>query len=84
MLLDKNDIIDMVAVVGCYQGAVYDKESPTWMALARISMLCNRAEFRAGQENIPVLKRSLRLHFFSFIITHNFSFEVGSRDPSFP
>lgn len=41
------------------EGAVYDKESPTWMALARISMLCNRAEFRAGQENIPVLKRSL-------------------------
>lgn len=27
------------------------------MALARISMLCNRAEFKAGQENVPVLKR---------------------------
>jgi len=40
-------------------GAVYNKESPTWMALARICMLCNRAEFRAGQENVPVLKRSL-------------------------
>jgi sodium/potassium-transporting ATPase subunit alpha len=37
--------------------AVYNCESPTWMALARISMLCNRAEFRAGQEKIPVLKR---------------------------
>jgi len=44
----------------CCEGAVYNKESPTWMALARISMLCNRAEFRAGQENTPVLKRSVR------------------------
>jgi len=47
-------------------GAVYDKESPTWMALARIAMLCNRAEFRAGQENVPVLKRSVS----SFVYHH--------------
>jgi sodium/potassium-transporting ATPase subunit alpha len=37
--------------------AVYNKDSPTWMALARISMLCNRAEFKTGQEAVPVLKR---------------------------
>ncbi|ELU12040.1 hypothetical protein CAPTEDRAFT_168025 [Capitella teleta] len=37
--------------------ATYDGESVTWMALARICMLCNRAEFKSGQENIPVLKR---------------------------
>jgi len=29
----------------------------TWMALSRISMLCNRAEFQTGQEQFPVLKR---------------------------
>ncbi|THD24828.1 Sodium/potassium-transporting ATPase subunit alpha-B [Fasciola hepatica] len=37
--------------------ANYDKNSPTWMALARIAMLCNRAEFKTGEENKPVLKR---------------------------
>ena len=37
--------------------ATYDSESPTWRALARIAMLCNRAEFKVGQENTPVLKR---------------------------
>ncbi|TGZ59299.1 hypothetical protein CRM22_009160 [Opisthorchis felineus] len=36
--------------------ANYDKSSPTWMALARIAMLCNRAEFIVGEENKPVLK----------------------------
>jgi len=37
--------------------ATYDSTSPTWMCLARIAMLCNRAEFKAGQEGVPVLKR---------------------------
>ena len=41
-----------------YTDAVYSKNSPTWVALARIAMLCNRAEFKAGQEGVPVLKRS--------------------------
>ena len=27
------------------------------MALARVGMLCNRAEFKIGQESVPVLKR---------------------------
>ncbi|PVD27594.1 hypothetical protein C0Q70_12758 [Pomacea canaliculata] len=34
-----------------------DRDDPTFTALARVAMLCNRAEFKAGQENIPVLKR---------------------------
>jgi len=29
----------------------------TWVALSRIAMLCNRAEFIAGQDLTPVLKR---------------------------
>jgi len=37
--------------------AKYDRSSPTWMALSRVAMLCNRAEFRTGQENVPVLRR---------------------------
>ena len=35
----------------CLQG------SATWQALARIGALCNRAEFRAGEEEKPVYKR---------------------------
>ncbi|VDN08735.1 unnamed protein product [Dibothriocephalus latus] len=37
--------------------ANFNKESSTWLALARIAMLCNRAEFKAGEESKPVLKR---------------------------
>ncbi|XP_035208172.1 sodium/potassium-transporting ATPase subunit alpha-like isoform X1 [Stegodyphus dumicola] len=38
-------------------GVQYDKTSAGWKALARVACLCSRAEFRVGQENIPVLKR---------------------------
>jgi len=45
-----------------------DMNSPTWHTLARIAMLCNRAEFKKeevieGEEpkNIPVLRRSISL-----------------------
>merc|ERR1711931_378195 len=38
-------------------GKVHDKASTTWNALARIGGLCNRAEFRAGQEEFPILKK---------------------------
>lgn len=37
--------------------ATYSRNDPTWLALARISMLCNRAEFKVDQEDVPVLKR---------------------------
>jgi len=45
-----------VCVSVCLE-AEYDKNSPTWLALARIAMLCNRAEFRQGEEQKPVLRR---------------------------
>merc|ERR1711931_321881 len=38
-------------------GSAFDKASTTWNALARIGGLCNRAEFRAGQEEFPILKK---------------------------
>jgi hypothetical protein len=43
----------------CISGASYDMNSPTWIALSRIAMLCNRAEFKLGEESKPVLRRSV-------------------------
>uniref|UniRef100_A0AAY4BG62 Sodium/potassium-transporting ATPase subunit alpha n=1 Tax=Denticeps clupeoides TaxID=299321 RepID=A0AAY4BG62_9TELE len=39
------------------QSTGFDKSSPTWACLSRVAGLCNRAVFRPGQENIPMLKR---------------------------
>ncbi|XP_048449564.1 sodium/potassium-transporting ATPase subunit alpha-3, partial [Rhincodon typus] len=39
--------------------ASFDKSSITWASLSRIAALCNRATFKAGQENIPILKRDV-------------------------
>lgn len=36
-------------------GLGFDKSSATWVALSRVSGLCNRADFKAGQENFPIL-----------------------------
>ena len=41
-------------------GATYNRDSVTWIALARVAMLCNRAEFKQGQEHLPVIKRSVQ------------------------
>ncbi|XP_032898540.1 sodium/potassium-transporting ATPase subunit alpha-2 [Amblyraja radiata] len=38
-------------------GSAFDKTSPTWAGLSRISALCNRAVFRPGQENVSISKR---------------------------
>ncbi|XP_033028223.1 sodium/potassium-transporting ATPase subunit alpha-2-like [Lacerta agilis] len=38
-------------------GAMLNKRSPTWAALARIAGLCNRADFKVGQEAVPIAKR---------------------------
>ncbi|NWS19701.1 AT12A ATPase, partial [Pachyramphus minor] len=35
----------------------FDQTSPSWTALSKIVTLCNRAEFRPGQENLPIMKR---------------------------
>ncbi|XP_013925658.1 PREDICTED: potassium-transporting ATPase alpha chain 2-like [Thamnophis sirtalis] len=35
----------------------FDQTSGTWAALSKIVSLCNRAEFRPGQENVPIMKR---------------------------
>ncbi|KAM4651189.1 potassium-transporting ATPase alpha chain 2 [Discoglossus pictus] len=35
----------------------FEQNSETWSALCKIVTLCNRAEFRAGQQDVPILKR---------------------------
>jgi sodium/potassium-transporting ATPase subunit alpha len=37
--------------------ASYNRDNPSWLSLARCAMLCNRAEFKVGQQDVPVLKR---------------------------
>ncbi|XP_071517302.1 sodium/potassium-transporting ATPase subunit alpha isoform X8 [Panulirus ornatus] len=40
-------------------GCQYDKTSEGWKALSRIAALCNRAEFKTGQDSVPILKREV-------------------------
>ncbi|XP_037676531.1 sodium/potassium-transporting ATPase subunit alpha-3 [Choloepus didactylus] len=40
-------------------GTSFDKSSHTWVALSHIAGLCNRAVFKGGQDNVPVLKRDV-------------------------
>jgi len=40
-------------------GCQYDKTASGWKALSRVAALCNRAEFKAAQENVPILKREV-------------------------
>ncbi len=40
-------------------GIGMNKNAPGWKALSRVAALCNRAEFKPGQDNIPILKREV-------------------------
>merc|ERR1712012_1352018 len=40
-------------------GVSMNKNAQGWKALSRVAALCNRAEFKPGQENIPILKREV-------------------------
>merc|ERR1719317_1653430 len=40
-------------------GASFNKEAPGWKTLERVACLCNRAEFRSGQENVAILKKEV-------------------------
>ncbi|KAM5131993.1 potassium-transporting ATPase alpha chain 2-like [Mantella aurantiaca] len=40
-------------------GDMFDQSSPSWQALGRIATLCNRAEFCAGQEEVPISKKTV-------------------------
>ena len=40
-------------------GAGFNKSAGGWKILERCAMLCNRSEFKPGQENVPILKREV-------------------------
>ncbi len=40
-------------------GHTFDKGDENWKKLFRVASLCSRAEFKAGQEDVPVLKRDV-------------------------
>ncbi|MBN3325748.1 AT1A3 ATPase, partial [Atractosteus spatula] len=42
-----------------WAGASFDKSSATWVGLARVAALCNRAVFKGGQDGLPILKRDV-------------------------
>ncbi|XP_029207817.2 sodium/potassium-transporting ATPase subunit alpha-3-like [Acropora muricata] len=50
-----NDVFDADTTED--QSGTAMEKSETWDALSKVAALCNRAEFKVGQENIPVLKR---------------------------
>merc|ERR1711899_66061 len=40
-------------------GNAFDKSAPGWKTLERAAMLCNRAEFKGGQNEVSILKREV-------------------------
>ena len=40
-------------------GVSIDKNNQGWIMLRRVAALCNRAEFKVGQESVPILKREV-------------------------
>jgi len=40
-------------------GASFDTKAPGWSPLSRVATLCSRAEFKTGQENLPISKRDV-------------------------
>uniref|UniRef100_G3RT56 Sodium/potassium-transporting ATPase subunit alpha n=1 Tax=Gorilla gorilla gorilla TaxID=9595 RepID=G3RT56_GORGO len=42
-----------------HSNQVFDQSSRTWASLSKIITLCNRAEFKPGQENVPIMKKAV-------------------------
>ena len=40
-------------------GSAFHKTAPGWKSLVRVGILCNRAEFKLGQEGVAILKREV-------------------------
>merc|ERR1712212_344170 len=40
-------------------GSAFDKNAPGWKTLERVACLCNRAEFKGGQNDVSILKREV-------------------------
>ncbi|XP_012863353.3 potassium-transporting ATPase alpha chain 2-like [Echinops telfairi] len=42
-----------------HSNQTFDQSSGTWTSLAKIIALCNRAEFKPGQESVPIMKKTV-------------------------
>nr|XP_055100298.1 potassium-transporting ATPase alpha chain 2 [Symphalangus syndactylus] len=42
-----------------HSNQVFDQSSRTWASLSKIITLCNRAEFKPGQDNVPIMKKAV-------------------------
>uniref|UniRef100_G3UFC6 Sodium/potassium-transporting ATPase subunit alpha n=2 Tax=Loxodonta africana TaxID=9785 RepID=G3UFC6_LOXAF len=42
-----------------HSNQTFDQSSGTWASLSKIITLCNRAEFKPGQENVPIMKKTV-------------------------
>ncbi|XP_053419918.1 potassium-transporting ATPase alpha chain 2 isoform X1 [Nycticebus coucang] len=40
-----------------HSNQLFDQSSRTWASLSKIITLCNRAEFKPGQESVPIMKK---------------------------
>jgi sodium/potassium-transporting ATPase subunit alpha len=40
-------------------GSSFDKNAAGWKTLERVACLCNRAEFKGGQNDVSILKREV-------------------------
>merc|ERR1712112_554269 len=40
-------------------GTGFNKNSQGWKTLERVAMLCNRSEFKPGQDSVPILKKEV-------------------------
>merc|ERR1712004_3231 len=45
--------------MGDQSGASFDKNAAGWKTLERVAMLCNRAEFKGGQQAVSILKKEV-------------------------
>ncbi|KAM9604690.1 potassium-transporting ATPase alpha chain 2 [Trichechus inunguis] len=42
-----------------HSNQIFDQSSGTWASLSKILTLCNRAEFKPGQESLPIMKKTV-------------------------
>uniref|UniRef100_H0WNI0 Sodium/potassium-transporting ATPase subunit alpha n=1 Tax=Otolemur garnettii TaxID=30611 RepID=H0WNI0_OTOGA len=42
-----------------HSNQLFDQSSRTWASLSKIITLCNRAEFKPGQESVPIMKKTV-------------------------
>lgn len=65
-----------------FPAQTFDQTSGTWTALSRIVALCNRAEFRPGQDSEPIMKvftNSMRAAFLRGLSDGFPGFSSGNR-----